>query len=81
MPKNVVEKFQIHIYVLHAFNGSDHFRNSYTNLMISPETQRIEATHIQGGTKNGNFWKTQQKLKKSKKKNLLTEIEPLKLAF
>ena len=39
-----------------------------------------------GGTyrvtqKNGNFWKTQQKLKKSKKKKLLTEIEPLQLAF
>ena len=31
--------------------------------------------------KNCNFWKTQQKLKKSKKKNLLTEIEPLQLAF
>ena len=31
--------------------------------------------------KNRNFWKTQQKLKKSKKKNLLTEIEPLQLAF
>ena len=31
--------------------------------------------------KNGNIWKTQQKLKKSKKKNLLTEIEPLQLAF
>ena len=31
--------------------------------------------------KNGNFWKTQQKLKKSNKKNLLTEIEPLQLAF
>ena len=31
--------------------------------------------------KNGNFWKPQQKLKKSKKKNLLTEIEPLQLAF
>ena len=31
--------------------------------------------------KNENFWKTQQKLKKSKKKNLLTEIEPLQLAF
>ena len=31
--------------------------------------------------KNGNFWKTQQKLKKSKKKNLLTEIEPLQLVF
>ena len=29
--------------------------------------------------KTGNFWKTQQKLKKSKKKKLLTEIEPLKL--
>jgi len=36
---------------------------------------------IQGDTKNGNFLKTQQKLKKSKKKNLLTEIEPLQLAF
>ena len=31
--------------------------------------------------KNGNFWKTQQKLKISKKKNLLTEIEPLLLVF
>ena len=31
--------------------------------------------------KNGKFWKTQQKLKKSKKKKLLTEIEPLQLAF
>jgi len=31
--------------------------------------------------KNGKFWKPQQKLKKSKKKKLLTEIEPLQLAF
>jgi len=31
--------------------------------------------------KNGNFLKTQQELKKSKKRNLLTEIEPLQLAF
>ena len=31
--------------------------------------------------KKGKFWKTQQKLKKSKKKNLLTEIEQLQLAF
>ena len=31
--------------------------------------------------KNGNLWKTQQKLKKSKKKNLLTEIKTLQLAF
>ena len=29
----------------------------------------------------GTFDKTQQKLKKSKKKKLLTEIEPLQLAF
>ena len=36
---------------------------------------------LQDDTKKGNFWKTQQKLKKSKKKNLLTEIEPLQLAF
>ena len=31
--------------------------------------------------KKREFWKTQQKLKKSKEKNLLTEIEPLQLAF
>ena len=32
--------------------------------------------------KNENFWKTLQKLKKSKKeKKTLTEIEPLQLAF
>ena len=31
--------------------------------------------------KKGELLKTQQKLKKSKKKNLLTEIEPLQLAF
>ena len=37
--------------------------------------------YIQSDTKNGNFWKTQQNLKKSKNKNLLTEIEPLQLAF
>ena len=37
--------------------------------------------NIQVTQKNGNFWKTQQKLKKSKKKKLLTEIEPLQLAF
>ena len=36
---------------------------------------------VQGDTKNGNFWKTQQKLKKSKKKNLLIEIEPLQFDF
>jgi hypothetical protein len=37
---------------------------------------------LQGDPKNGNFWKIQKKkLKKSNKKNLLTEIEPLKLAI
>ena len=36
---------------------------------------------IQGDTKNGKFRKTQQKLKNSKEKKLLTEIEPLQLAF
>ena len=41
----------------------------------------LRRQHIQSDTKNGNFWKAQQKLKKSKKKKLLTEIEPLKLAF
>ena len=37
---------------------------------------------IQSDTKEtGTFEKSQQKLKKSKKKNLLTEIEPLQLPF
>ena len=37
--------------------------------------------NVQDDTKKRNFRKTQQKLKKSQKKKLLTEIEPLKLAF
>ena len=41
----------------------------------------IVLENIQVTQKNWNFWKPQQKLKKSKKKNLLTEIEPLQLAF
>ena len=47
------------------------------------ETIRIllDILKVQGDTKKGTFEKTQQKLKKSKKKNLLTEIEPLQLAF
>ena len=37
---------------------------------------------LQGDTKKGNFWKTQQKLKKSNNnKKWLTEVEPLQLAF
>ena len=36
---------------------------------------------VQSDTKMGNFWKKQQKLKKSKKKKLLTEIEKLQIAF
>jgi len=36
---------------------------------------------VQSDTKKGNFWKPQQKLKKSKKKKLLTKIETLQLAF
>jgi len=36
---------------------------------------------IQGDTKKGTFENPQQKLKKSKKKKLLTEIEPLQLSF
>ena len=36
---------------------------------------------VQGDTKKQELLKNPQKLKKSKKKNLLTEIEPLQLAF
>ena len=42
---------------------------------------RSVAHNIQDDTKKQELLKTQQKLKKSKKKNLLTEIEPLQLAF
>jgi len=37
--------------------------------------------YIQGDTKKRELLKTHQKMKKSKKNNLLTEIEPLQLAF
>jgi hypothetical protein len=40
---------------------------------------RYAIRFIQGDPKNGNFWKIQKKLKKSNKKKLLTEIEPLTL--
>jgi len=46
-----------------------------------PTLNHFRALSVQSDTKNGNFWNIQQKLKKSKKKNLLTEIEPLQLAF
>ena len=51
--------------------------------IMNYETIRIllDILKVQGDTKKGTFEKTQQKLKKSKKKNLLTEIEPLQLAF
>ena len=47
----------------------DHFSGDYTEW------------HQKKKKGGGDYWKTQQKLKKSKKKNLLTEIEPLKLVF
>ena len=47
-----------------------------------PYDDREKDEFIQGDTKKtGTFEKPQQKLKKSKKKKLLTEIEPLQLAF
>ena len=41
----------------------------------------VAMTKYSVSQKNENYWKTQQKLKKSKKKNLFKEIEPLQLAF
>ena len=55
---------------LTEIGGITHFRASFVAISL-----------IKSDTKNGNFWKTQQKLKKSKKKNFLAEIEPLQLAF
>ena len=51
-------------------------------LMKQQATEEYERVKLYRVTqKDGNFWKTQQKFKKSKKKKLLTEIEPLQLAL
>ena len=42
-------------------------------IILQNTYQSAHSYIIQGDTKNWNFWKTQQKLKKSKKKKLLTE--------
>ena len=60
-------------------------RNDTTQQSGQTPDKEVEIKNITVYTewhkKNGHFWKTQQKLKKSKKKYLLTEIEPLQLAF
>ena len=57
-------------------------------IIIKQSYRGLKSGDIKGETegtgwhkKNGNFWKPQQKLKKSKKKKLFTEIEPLQLAI
>ena len=63
------------VYVLLCQHEPSMFSSTYVNiLLMGSYTYRVTQ-------KDGNFWKTQQKLKKSKKKNLLTEIETLQLAF
>ena len=58
----------------YAHTGNQRFNQKAQNVYTQGFLYRVTQ-------KNGNFWKTQQKLKKAKKKNLLTEIEPLQLAF
>ena len=63
-----------------------HTTTSTTNVLLRDFERRLyqpafSFQNTEWHKKNGNFWKTQQKLKKSKKKHLLTEIEPLQLAF
>ena len=78
---NKVIKFQ------HANLGTANLSTISTDLhlyifrseMFSTEINMLNWCRVT--QKNGNFWKTQQKFKKSKKKKLLTEIEPLQLAF
>ena len=53
------------------------YRPLYERQQIVPQFNPNTEWH----KKNGNFWKTQQILKKSNKKNVPTEIEPLQLAF
>ena len=43
--------------------------------------QKVATIYTEWHKKPGTFEKTQQKLKKSKKKNLLMQTEPLQLAF
>jgi len=59
-----------------------------TQLTVAGQHVQQSATHshlqmsiYRVTQKNGNIWKTQQKFKKSKRKKLLTETEPLQLAF
>ena len=55
---------------------------SLWQLFILRENTKSCKILVQGDTKKtGTFEKPNKKLKKSKKKNLLTEIEPLQLAF
>ena len=73
--------------LLHALNADNSegdkipITQPYTYLFYELSKNKFLCQMYRVSQKNGNFWKTQQKLKKSKKKNLLTEIEPLKLAF
>jgi len=46
---------------------------------VTPLTQH--SSFIQGDTKNGNFWKTQQKLKKSPKKFYWQTLNHYNLRF
>ena len=65
--------------LIRLYSAGGNWMNEYRTLIHCHWQGKAE---VQGDTKkNRNFWKTQQKLKKSKKKNLLTEIEPLQLAF
>ena len=53
-------------------NVEFYFSNGVMLISVKRKNNKYRETQ-----KNGNFWKTQQKLKKSNKKNLLAEIEPL----
>ena len=50
------------------------------NCFMSPSWY-LEFWKIQGDTKNGNFWKKQQKLTKSKKKNYWQKLNHYNLPF
>ena len=68
----------------HCHYAFQKFPFFFVTLCVLHALQNATESHsveVLGDTKNGNFWKTQQKLKKSKKKKLVTEIEPLQLAF
>ena len=78
---NLLQYNQLDALISQIYFWNETLHVSDSSSVHHQELFTVHTAMVQSDTKNGNFWKTQQKLKKSKEKKLLTEIEPLQLAF